>query len=162
MKRRDVLKGVALMPLSGALLSDGSVGLKPGAANAQEAKRAGGSVVSTSAGKSLNGEVPDFAEHIITSDMDGLGPDGKPTGQKATFSGASKADATADNASSKMKLTKEEQDILDGKDGEEKAKLMKILVMFGETFGATKLTDLGGAPHSNLYIGAPYLESLIV
>ena len=58
-------------------------------------------------------------------------------------------------------VTPDEQAILDGKEGPEKAKLMKILVRFGETFGATKLVDLGGAPHSNLYIGAPYLASLI-
>ena len=92
--------------------------------------------------------------------MQGLGPDGKPTGQKATFTGASKADATVEKAMRhKMKLTKEEQDILDGKDGEEKAKLMKILVVFGNAFGAEKLVDLGGAPHSNLYVGAPFMKS---
>ncbi|NIP14562.1 MAG: DUF521 domain-containing protein, partial [Akkermansiaceae bacterium] len=51
--------------------------------------------------------------------------------------------------------------ILDGKEGPEKAKLMKILVVFGNTFGADKLVDLGGAPHSNLYPGAPYLGSMI-
>jgi predicted aconitase len=111
--------------------------------------------------KSRVGEVPGFAKHMVTTDMNGTGPDGKPTGQTATYSGASKVGATADTASSKMQLTAEEQAILDGKDGPEKAKLMKILVMFGETFGATKLVDLGGAPHSNLFIGAPYLASLI-
>ena len=82
--------------------------------------------------------------------MNGLGPDGKPTGKTATFTGASKAGATADSASSKMELTADEQAILDGKEGPEKAKLMKIMVMFGEAFGATKFVDLGGAPHSNL------------
>jgi predicted aconitase len=107
------------------------------------------------------GEVPEFAEHFLTTDMNGTGPDGKPTGQTATFTGASKAGATAESASAKMKLTADEQAILDGKQGPEKAKLMKILVTFGEAFGATKLVDLGGAPHSNLYIGAPYLASLI-
>jgi hypothetical protein len=60
-----------------------------------------------------------------------------------------------------MKLTAEEQAILDGKEGEEKAKLMKILVAFGNVFGAEKLVDLGGAPHSNLFIGAPYMSSMI-
>lgn len=106
--------------------------------------------------------IPDYAQHMLTSDMDGLGPDGKPTGQKATFTGASKADSTVENAAQhQMTLTEEEQAILDGKDGEEKAKLMKILVAFGNAFGAEKLVELGGAPHSNLYIGAPYLSSLI-
>jgi predicted aconitase len=94
--------------------------------------------------------------------MQGLGPDGKPTGQKATFTGASKANATAEEAARhQMKLTAEEQAILDGKEGPEKAKLMKILVVYGNTFGADKLVDLGGAPHSNLYPGAPYLGSMI-
>ena len=111
--------------------------------------------------KGKDGEVPGFAKHFVTSDMNGTGPDGKHNGQTATFTGASKAGATAESASSKIILTAEEQAILDGKEGPEKAKLMKILVMFGEAFGATKLVDLGGAPHSNLYIGAPYLESLI-
>jgi len=106
--------------------------------------------------------VPDFAKNILTSDMNGLGPDGKPTGQRATFTGASKANATAEEAAKhQMNLTKEEQAILDGKEGEEMAKLMKIQVLFGNTFGAEKLVDLGGAPHSNLYPGAPYLGSLI-
>ena len=82
---------------------------------------------------------------MLTTDMNGLGPDGKPTGQAATFTGASKAGATAASASSKMQLTADEQAVLDGKEGPEKAKLMKILVRFGETFGATKLVDLGGA-----------------
>jgi predicted aconitase len=99
---------------------------------------------------------------MLTSDMQGLGPDGKPTGQKATFTGASKANATAEEAARhQMKLTAEEQAILDGKEGPEKAKLMKILVVYGNTFGADKLVDLGGAPHSNLYPGAPYLGSMI-
>jgi predicted aconitase len=99
---------------------------------------------------------------MLTSDMQGLGPDGKPTGQTATFTGASKANATAEEAARhQMKLTAEEQAILDGKEGPEKAKLMKILVVYGNTFGADKLVDLGGAPHSNLYPGAPYLGSMI-
>jgi predicted aconitase len=38
---------------------------------------------------------------------------------------------------------------------------MKILVTFGNTFGAEKLVDLGGAPHSNMFIGAPYMKSMI-
>ena len=99
---------------------------------------------------------------MLHSDMDGIGPDCKPTGQKATYTGASKANAKAEEAMRhKMKLTKEEQAILDGKEGEEKAKLMKILVTFGNAFGAEKLVDLGGAPHSNMFIGAPYMKSMI-
>jgi len=113
-------------------------------------------------GPSGSGQVPDFAGDMLTSDMLGLGSDGKPTGQKATFTGASMANATAEEAAKhQMKLTAEEQAMLDGEKGEEVAKLMKILVLFGNTFGAEKLVDLGGAPHSNLYPGAPYLNSMI-
>jgi hypothetical protein len=94
--------------------------------------------------------------------MNGLGPDGKPTGQKMTYTGASKANASVEEAMRhKMKLTREEQAILDGKDGEEKARLMKILVKFGNTFGAEELVELGGAPHSNMFIGAGYMASMI-
>jgi predicted aconitase len=60
-----------------------------------------------------------------------------------------------------MTLTEEEQGILDGKEGEEKAKLMKIVVAYGNAFGAEKLVDLGGAPHSNMYIGTEYMKSMI-
>ena len=159
MKRREFCKGVALVPASGALLS---IPRLADAATAGKAAPAGTAAAKApSGGSSGTGEVPGFAEHMLTTDMNGLGPDGKPTGQAATFTGASKAGATAASASSKMQLTADEQAVLDGKEGPEKAKLMKILVRFGETFGATKLVDLGGAPHSNLYIGAPYMASLI-
>jgi predicted aconitase len=115
-----------------------------------------------SSGASGTGKLPEYAKEMRDSDMYGLGPDGKPTGQKATFTGASKANATAEKAMRhKMKLTKQEQAVLDGKEGEEKAKLMKILVAFGNTFGAEKLVDLGGAPHSNMFIGAEYMKSMI-
>ena len=150
MKRRDFFKVTALVPATGALLS------VPRITDAATA-----SAPATQGGGSAGGPVPDFAEHMLTTDMNGIGPDGKPTGQTATFTGASKAGATAKSASVKMKLTAEEQAILDGKEGPEKAKLMQIMVRFGETFGATKMVDLGGAPHSNLFIGAPYMESII-
>jgi predicted aconitase len=161
MKRRDFIKAVPAAVLAPAALSSATAEAQQ--TNA-EIKGAEVMTAKTPAQSAADGakEVPGFAKHFLTSDMDGLGPDGKPNGQTATFSGASKANATAESASSKMELSDDEQAILDGRDGPEKAKLMKILVRFGETFGATKLVDLGGAPHSNLYIGAPYLESLIV
>ena len=40
-----------------------------------------------------------------------------------------------------MILTKEQQAILDGAQGETLAKVMKTLVMYGETFGADKLAE---------------------
>jgi predicted aconitase len=145
-----------------------AVALLPGHLPAQAEKTAAPASSGTpgagasGSGASGTGKLPEYAKEMRTSDMVGLGPDGKPTGQKATFTGASKANAKAEEAMQhKMKLTKEEQAILDGKDGEEKAKLMKILVAFGNAFGAEKLVDLGGAPHSNMFIGAPYMKSMI-
>jgi len=43
-----------------------------------------------------------------------------------------------------MKLTEEEQKILDGKEGEIKAKVMKTLVMYGDAFGAEKMVKITG------------------
>jgi len=60
-----------------------------------------------------------------------------------------------------MPLTKEEQDIMDGKKGPELAKVMKIVVGHGNAFGAEKLVDLGGAPHSSLFTGQDYLLPVI-
>jgi len=42
----------------------------------------------------------------------------------------------------KMELTAEQLDILNGSRGETKAKVMKTLVMYGETFGATKMVKV--------------------
>ncbi len=43
-----------------------------------------------------------------------------------------------------MKLTPEQQSILDGGMGEVKAKVMKTLVLYGETFGATEMEPVTG------------------
>lgn len=43
-----------------------------------------------------------------------------------------------------MRLTERQQSILDGKEGEVKAKVMKTLVMYGETFGAEEMRDITG------------------
>jgi predicted aconitase len=52
-----------------------------------------------------------------------------------------------------MTLTREEQDILNGSKGPVMAKVLKTIVMHGELFGAERLADCGGAPHSSLYTG---------
>ena len=41
-----------------------------------------------------------------------------------------------------MELTREQQDILNGSQGEVRAKVMKSLVMYGETFGADKMVPV--------------------
>ena len=38
-----------------------------------------------------------------------------------------------------MQLTGEDRDILDGKQGDVKAKVMRTMVKYGEIFGATRL-----------------------
>ena len=162
MKRREFVKSIPLAALLPAGLAAQAGNALAGNAQAGNAQASNAKAGDTTAGKAGAKDVPDYAEHFLTSDMNGLGPDGKPTGQTATFTGASKANATAEEAAKhQMKLTAEEQATLDGKEGPEMAKLMKIQVLFGNTFGAEKLVDLGGAPHSNLYPGAPYLGSLI-
>ena len=158
MKRREFIKAIPATAVLPAVLATGAA--MPKAATAQAATTESTASRDPAAAKTYG--LPDYAGKILQSDMNGLGPDGKPTGQKATFTGTSKADAKADtSAQHQMTLTQEEQAILEGKEGEEKAKLMKILVAYGNVFGAEKLVDLGGAPHSNLFVGAPYMKSLI-
>ena len=148
MKRREFVKTIPLT----ALVPAGLAATQP--AHAQTATATG----QASSGASGTGALPDYAGKILDSDMNGVGPDGKPTGQKATFSGGVPSAKAHDH---QMKLTKEEQDILDGKEGKEKAKLMKILVAYGNAFGSEKLVDLGGAPHSNMFVGTDYMKSMI-
>jgi predicted aconitase len=61
----------------------------------------------------------------------------------------------------KMRLTREEREILNGSKGEEMAKVMKIVVRHGAALGADRLVDLGGAPHTSLYIGPGYMGPMI-
>ena len=82
-----------------------------------------------------------------------IGPD--PHGAMCTGTGHSRADVKHDpaNPAPKMTLTAEEQDILDGKKGKVLAKVMKTVVDYGNVFGADKLVDLGGNPHTVLMFG---------
>jgi hypothetical protein len=121
MKRREFIKGVALVPASAALVTADSfaetmiTGQSAQAGNAQAATAQLAATQSPVTAKTYG--IPDYAGKILHSDMDGVGPDGKPTGQRATYTGASQADAKYDPAKPhQMTLTQEEQDILDGKD----------------------------------------------
>jgi hypothetical protein len=40
------------------------------------------------------------------------------------------------------------------------AKAMKTVVEHGQIFGATKLVDLGGAPHTSFFMAPSYMESM--
>jgi predicted aconitase len=93
--------------------------------------------------------------------MKTIGPD--PHGAMCTGTGHSKEDTKHDHevANRKIKLTKEEQDIMDGKKGEVLAKLMETVVIYGQAFGADKLVKLGGNPHTVLMFGPGPLEPVI-
>ena len=54
--------------------------------------------------------------------------------------------AMTDTAPRRMRLTPEEQAILDGEQGEIMAKIMKTVVMYGETFGAERLVKPPAPP----------------
>jgi hypothetical protein len=91
MKRREFVKGAAMVPMipaTGALL------FTPGCSESTPPDKAAKAAdKASSGGGSGGGKLPDFADKMLTSDMEGLGPDGKPTGIKATFTGASQANA---------------------------------------------------------------------
>jgi hypothetical protein len=63
--------------------------------------------------------VPGYVKHLRETDMDGIGPDGQPVpGYKAVGTGSSPKIKSHDPAKPhQMKLTQEEQDIMDGKKG---------------------------------------------
>lgn len=104
-------------------------------------------------------KLPDYAGKIGYSDMAGTDADGK---VQPGFADRSSKPKNGDPlAPYQMPLTKEEQDILDGKQGPEIAKVMKIVVAHGNAFNAEKLVDLGGAPHSSLFTGQDYLLPMI-
>ena len=106
--------------------------------------------------------MPDYASHMISSDMDGLGPDGKPDpNYRATGKGYSRDRSDDPLAVTEMALTDDEKAILDGRDGEVKAKVLATIVAHGNCFGADKLVDLGGNPHSSFYIAPSYMSPLL-
>ena len=85
-KRRDFIKAIPAAALAPAALSAQSESAK--AAAPQPKVGAGDSdhvVKAADKASSAGGKVPDWAEHYLTSDMDGTGPDGAPNGQTATF-----------------------------------------------------------------------------
>ena len=59
-----------------------------------------------------------------------------------------------------MKLTKEEQEILAGKQGETRAKIMKTIVDFGNVFEAKRLVPITHASHFVTSFGLGLLKPL--
>jgi predicted aconitase len=156
MKRRTLVK---LLPLT--LVAPGMLRPETVVAAATAATKAPLSANSAGAGAAGSGAkgVPDYAGKLITSD-------GSVTNQDGTTSpGFSDRSSKPRNADPKapyhMPLTKEEQGIMDGSQGPEMAKIMKIVVAHGNAFGAEKLVDLGGAPHCSLYTGTDYMKPMI-
>jgi hypothetical protein len=96
------------------------------------------------------------------SDPFGLDEQGKGIkGFRAVGTGSNVKDRPNAKQPITMKLTKEEQAIIDGKKGEVLAKVMRTVVEHGQLFGATKLVDLGGAPHSSFFMAPAYMESML-
>jgi predicted aconitase len=57
-----------------------------------------------------------------------------------------------------MQLTKEEQDILQGKEGKTLSKVMQSVVQYGSAFGARRLVPIDGAPHLVTSFGANVIK----
>ncbi len=159
MKRRDFIKAVPAAALAPAALTANSeeavsqeaqVGIAPAQRGAHHllTKR-----------PTPNG-APNFVQHWRETDMDGIGPDGKPDpGFKSTRTGSAPTKTSYDPSepAHEMELTPEEKDILDGKQGEAKAKVLQTIKRHGELFGATKLVDLGANPHTSMFIGSAFM-----
>ena len=155
MKRREFCQTVGLVSASGLL-----VGCDPKVDTPSKADTPSPSAESQAAAAPAR-SAPDWVRSLRDSDMDGLGPDGKPVpGYKATRTGHARTDVDPSKPH-QMTLTQEEQDILDGKQGDALAKVMKTVVAFGNAFGATHLVELGGAPHSSVFNAPPFMQSII-
>ena len=123
---------------------------------------------STSKGKAKgfsvqNPNLDDPGSHdVVSCDQFGIDREGKPVSNNLTGTGSDAGLKEHDPASPhKMTLTQEEQDILNGSQGEVMAKVLKTIIMHGELFGAERLVKCGGAPHTSLYTGAPWVEPVL-
>jgi predicted aconitase len=104
---------------------------------------------------------PGAYDHVHC-DQFGIDYEGKPIADALTGTGSDAGLKEHDpDRPHKMTLTQEEQDILNGSKGPVMAKVLKTIVMHGELFGAERLEDCGGAPHSSLYTGAPWVEPVL-
>jgi hypothetical protein len=98
----------------------------------------------------------------VHCDQFGIDHEGKPVADHLTGTGSDAGLKEHDpERPHQMTLTQEEQDILNGSQGETMAKVLKTIVMHGELFGAERLADCGGAPHSSLYTGSPWVEPVL-
>ena len=99
---------------------------------------------------------------VVQCDQFGIDHEGKPVADHLTGTGSDAGLKEFDpDQAHKMTLTQEEQDILNGSQGPVMAKVLKTIVMHGELFGAERLADCGGAPHTSLYTGAPWVAPVL-
>ena len=98
----------------------------------------------------------------VHCDQFGIDHDGNPIADYMTGTGSDAGPKEFDpDKPHKMTLTQEEQDVLNGSQGPVMAKVLKTIVMHGELFGAERLADCGGAPHTSLYTGSPWVVPVL-
>jgi predicted aconitase len=104
---------------------------------------------------------PSAYDHVHC-DQFGIDHEGKPIADHLTGTGSDAGLKEFDpDKPHKMTLTQEEQDILNGSQGPVMAKVLKTIVMHGELFGAERLADCGGAPHTSLYTGSAWVAPVL-
>jgi predicted aconitase len=168
MKRRDFVKTLPAAAVVSTVAcsrpEDAAAVDTPKPAPAPQASQGGGSGGTRQKGFSVanpNMDDPGAHDHVHC-DQYGVDPDGNPISDSLTGTGTDAGLKSHDpDNPHKMKLTREEQDILNGSQGETMAKVLKTVVAHGELFGATHLADAGGAPHSSLYTGGPWVEPVL-
>jgi hypothetical protein len=102
------------------------------------------------------------AYDAVACDQFGIDHEGKPIAEGLTGTGSDAGLKEFDpDKPHKMILTQEEQDILGGSQGAVMAKVLDTIVKHGELFGAERLADCGGAPHTSLYTGAPWVAPVL-
>ena len=163
MKRRDFIKTVpaaAMLPVVSHGLAEDAGAVEPAQAKATK-QSAGGE---QSNGFRVNNKTYKDASAYdnVHCDQFGIDSEGNPIadGMTGTGSDAGLKEHDPDNPH-KMTLTKEEQDILNGSKGPVMAEVLKTIVMHGELFGAERLAECGGSPHSSLYTGSPWVEPVL-
>jgi len=104
---------------------------------------------------------PSEYDHV-QCDQFGIDHEGNPISDSLTGTGSDAGLKPHDSDNPhKRTLTQEEQDILDGSQGPVMAKVLKTIIMHGELFGAERLADCEGAPHSSLYTGSPWVSPVL-
>ena len=152
MKRRDFIKTVPAVAL---VATSGCTRPADGEAPTRARQPEGFGVANP------NQSDPGAHDHVHC-DQFGIDYEGNPIADSLTGTGSDAGLKEHDpEKPHKMTLTKEEQDILKGSKGPVMAKVLKTIVMHGELFGAKRLADCGGAPHSSLYTGAAWVEPVL-